>query len=984
MKRRAAPLLSSAFHLLFVGCLGFWLSTLVGCGNGSTPVSANTATKDFSIAVSPATITAAPGTSNSTFSVSITGENGFTDSVTLALSGLPAEATTSPAFPFSLPIGKSQTVTLSAPASTGNFQLTVTGTSGTLIHSSPLTLTISVAPDFGIGVTPTTITAGPGGPTSSFAVSATGQNGFTGSVAIAISGLPSGALISPASPFSVPAGGSQSVNLSIPATASAGTYSVIVTGTSKSLTHSAALALTVELTPDFTIGVSPLTVTAAPGSSFTVSTTALNGFNGSVGIAIVGLPAGTSTSPTLPFTVAAGSSQNVSFSVPSTASPGTYSVVVNGTSGSLAHSASFSLVVNPPPDFSMALTPTAVSANAGSSDSTFTASITGLNGFTGSVAITLSGLPGGATSSPPSPFNVTAGSSQTVTLSLPTATSSGDYTVTATGTAGSLTHAAQLALTVVGQASITTWHYNNARSGANVSETMLTPSNINSTSFGKIATLPVDGFVVGHPLYLENVNVAGQGLHNVVYVATMHDSVYAFDADSTNTSPLWMTSILNYSPAGATSVPSSVKKNAATTGWTEVGIVSTPVIDPATGTLYLVAETYESGNVAHRLHALDVTSGLEILGGPATITASYTLNGTTTTFQDLYELNRPGLLLANGHIYAAFGSNCCNDYSQGWVLSYNAATLQQEGTFTTEPGKTLASIWQKGAGLSTDSSGNIYAETGEGYYAAGANLSISVLKLSQNGTALGLTDWFTPYNHQDLSQNDKDLSNGIVILPDQPGPYAHEAVTVGKEGTIYVLNRDNLGQLCSTCTAGDTQIVEEIPAVDKGSSTPVYWNDVVYFTGVSNSVTAYTLNNGALVVPPSATSAKLVGPSHPMITASGNTNGVLWLIDNGKYLIAMDAITLNTLYRSDQAAGGRDTLPLVAHFASPVAADGKVFIGTQNSIAIYGLLSGTPAAPTTSSASQSLLQDQPFNFMEAGLLEACRDSSKTRSAEQKP
>jgi len=489
---------------------------------------------------------------------------------------------------------------------------------------------------------------------------------------------------------------------------------------------------------------------------------------------------------------------------------------------------------------------------------------------------------------------------------------------------------------LLAQTSVTTWHYDNARTSANTSETVLTPSNVNSASFGKLTTLPVDGFVVANPLYLPGVNVLGQGVHNIVYVATLHDSVYAFDADSTNKSPLWMTSILNYSPAGATSVPSSVKKDSNTTGWTEVGIVSTPVIDPTTGTLYLVAETYENGSVVHRLHALDVTSGVEIPGGPITIAATFTLNGVTTTFTDLYQMNRPGLLLANGHIYIGFGSNCCNDYSQGWVLSYNEATLQQEGAYTTEPGKTLASIWQKGAGISADSSGNIYAETGEGYYAAGTNLSTSVLKLSQSGSAL--TDWFTPYNYQYLSQHDLDLANGVVILPDQPGPYPHELVAVGKQGTIYLLNRDNMGKLCSTCTAGDTQIVEEIPLGSHGNTTPVYWNNILYFSAASNPVTAYTLNNGALVIPASAQSAALPGPSHAVITASGNSNGILWVINGGKTLFAMDAIRLSTLYNSDQAANGRDALPPLAHFATPIAADGKVFVGTQNSLIVYGLL----------------------------------------------
>src|SRR5260370_28688040 len=239
----------------------------------------------------------------------------------------------------------------------------------------------------------------------------------------------------------------------------------------------------------------------------------------------------------------------------------------------------------------------------------------------------------------------------------------------------------------------------------------------------------------------------------------MHDSFYAFDADSANAPPLWMTSIRSYSPAGATTVPATVKKDTGTTGWTELGIISTPVIDTVTDTLYLVAETYENLKVVHRLHALDVTTGQEKFGGPTRIAATYTLNGKTTTFADLYQMNRPGLLLANGHVYIGWGSNGNNAYSQGWVLSYNAATLQQEGTYTAEPGKILASIWQKGAGLSADSSGNIYAETAEGFSAPGTNLSSRVLKLNPIGTTVALADWFTPYNQQYLSSNDLDLNH---------------------------------------------------------------------------------------------------------------------------------------------------------------------------------------------------------------------------------
>jgi hypothetical protein len=450
----------------------------------------------------------------------------------------------------------------------------------------------------------------------------------------------------------------------------------------------------------------------------------------------------------------------------------------------------------------------------------------------------------------------------------------------------------------------------------------------------------VDGFVVAQPLYLGGVYISGQGVHNVLYVVTLHDSVYAFDADSNNPSPLWMTSILTYSPAGAQSVPASVKQNATTTGWSEVGIVSTPVIDPSTGTLYLVAETYEGGNVVHRLHALDVTTGLETLGGPTTIAASYTLNGTTTVFKDLFQMNRPGLLLANGHIYIAFGSNCCNNYSQGWMLSYNATTLQQEGAFTPEPGRTLASIWHKGGGIPADSSGNIYAETSEGYYQAGTNLAMSVLKLSQSATALGLADWFTPYNYQFLGDNDKDLADGVLILPDQPGAFPHEVIAVGKEGTIYLLNRDNMGRLCSTCTSatGDNQIVQELLQAEKGTGIPVYWNNTVYFTGDSMPISGYTLQNGTLLVPPVQSPQAMGGGGHAILTANGSSNGILWFTSSGRNLYALNATTLQPIYDSTQAANGRDTVPPLAHFATPVAINGKVFLGTQNSVVVYGLL----------------------------------------------
>jgi hypothetical protein len=488
------------------------------------------------------------------------------------------------------------------------------------------------------------------------------------------------------------------------------------------------------------------------------------------------------------------------------------------------------------------------------------------------------------------------------------------------------------------QVRVTTWRYSNAITGANINETMLTPENVNPVTFGKRFSQPVDGFIVGHPLYVPNLNLPGQGVHNVVFVATMHDSVYAFDANTPETPPLWQTSLLSYSPAGAMPMSATLKKNASTTGWTEVGVVSTPVIDPSTNVMYVVAETYEGTQVVHRLHALDITTGLEVLNGPTTITASVTENGVTSVLTDFYEINRPGLLLANGHIYIGWGSNCCNaPHTGGWVLSYNAQTLQQEGVFDVEPGKGLASIWQKGASLSSDASGAIYAETGEGYYSPGLNLSESVFKLNQTGTTLTLADWFTPFNHSYLSNNDLDLAHGVVILPDQPGPIPHELVSIGKVGTIYLLNRDNMGQLCTACSTLDTQIVQELNNQVLGSGTPVYWNNQLFFDPQNAPMQVFTLNNGNLTLPPAMSSTNVGGGGHGIITANGNTNGIFWYI-NGPAMLAIDAQTLMELYSTKQAAQGRDALPLPAHFAMPISADGLVFVGTSTSLVVYGLL----------------------------------------------
>jgi len=292
------------------------------------------------------------------------------------------------------------------------------------------------------------------------------------------------------------------------------------------------------------------------------------------------------------------------------------------------------------------------------------------------------------------------------------------------------------------------------------------------------------------------------------------------------------------------------------------------------------------------------------------------------------------------------------------VMSFNTLSAQQEA-FDLEPGGRFGSVWQKGAGLSADSDGYVYADTGEGGMVDGVDLGITVFKLGQSGSQLSLADWFTPWNWSYLSANDVDINNAVVILPDQSGPVPHEAITLGKEGTIYVLNRDNMGQLCSTCNGSDTQIVQELLKVATMGFTPVVWNGSVYITG-SSKLQIYTLNNGLLT--PSISST--IGSTHPVITSNGTSNGIIWLM-NGNHLSALNALSLDVLYTSNQAANERDTLPPYAHFGSPIAADGEVFVGTLDSLVVYGLFP-VVKEPSNLSASvnpSSVNQAESFTVM---------------------
>jgi len=506
-----------------------------------------------------------------------------------------------------------------------------------------------------------------------------------------------------------------------------------------------------------------------------------------------------------------------------------------------------------------------------------------------------------------------------------------------------------MASTAASQVSVTTEHNDNSRTGQNISETFLTPSNVTTKYFGKLFTQSVDGLVVAQPLYMPGVVIPNAGTHNVVYVATQHDSVFAFDADNnsgSNASPLWTTSFINPS-AGITTQSSTDQGCGPETGFTEIGVMGTPAIDATTNTLYVVAKTNENGSYIFRLHALDITNGQEKFGGPVAITGSVVNSfGSSVPFVTTHQAQRPGLLLLNGNVYIGFGSNGCDHNAHGWVFSYNAASLQQTGGFNTTPDvKEGGSVWQSGAGLAGDSAGNVYfASAALGDFDAntgGMDFGDTVLKLNLSGGPLTWVDYFTPANQSFLNSGDLDLgSGGVVLLPDQPGSNPHLLLAAGKEGVIYLVNRDNMGQF----NVNGDNVVQEISSnLGEVYSIPVYWNGMVYYLGTNNhSLQAYSLSNGLLSSSPVAQSILLAGRGLPSLSANGTANGLIWLLRGPSYATAMltafNTANLAITYSSNQAAGNRDTVGPIAHFATPTIANGKVYVGTTTQLTVYGLM----------------------------------------------
>ncbi|MFO0908213.1 MAG: hypothetical protein U0794_07615 [Isosphaeraceae bacterium] len=522
-------------------------------------------------------------------------------------------------------------------------------------------------------------------------------------------------------------------------------------------------------------------------------------------------------------------------------------------------------------------------------------------------------------------------------------------------------------------------------------ETTLAPANVNATTFGKRLSIPVDGQVYAQPLFVPGLAITtgeAPGIHDTVIVATENDSVYAIDADSG--AILWETSFVDPS-RGITAVPSDVVQC-----WDvspRYGITGTPVIDPATNTLYVVANTLDTSSgtnvVAYTLHALDLSTGAEKPGGPVTIaetgwnfetfdlisgpqvagTGDGSVDG-VITFNAVRQHQRSALALSNGIVYVAFGAHCVGDPYHGWILGYDAQTLAPRAVFNTTPNAQRGGIWMNGNPPKFDEQGNLYVMTGNGTFdatldAAGfpslGNYGDSFLKLAVdpastpaspniNGWGLKVLDYFTPSNQAVLDEFDKDLGSGsVLLLPDGLGSAEHPHLLVGggKDGTIFLLDRDDMGKFGVQVN----RVVQELP----GTLTAIFdapallGSTLYYVPGYADTAKSYTIADGRIGPTPTSASAETFGfpgPT-PVISADAGANGIVWLVDRSRsQLRAYDAQGFDRLlYTSAQAANERDVLGTASKFSVPVVAEGRVLVGTASSLVIYGLLDETPPPP---------------------------------------
>jgi hypothetical protein len=502
-------------------------------------------------------------------------------------------------------------------------------------------------------------------------------------------------------------------------------------------------------------------------------------------------------------------------------------------------------------------------------------------------------------------------------------------------------------------AQITTSQYDNLRTGATLNETILTPQNANAARFGRLGAFKVDGAVYAQPLYIPAAEIPGKGKHNVLFVATEHDSVYAFDADRPNSEPLWRVNFLD-DKRGVTTV--GARDVRCPFIRPEVGITPTPVIDLKTGTVYVLARTMIEHTLGgneyfQHLHALAITTGVEKFGGPKLISASVTGKGAGAVngqvrFDALRENPRAALLLANDTLYLTWASSCDVDPYHGWVMAYDPQTLGQKAALNVTPDGSEGGIWASDTGPAADASGNVYVPTGNGTFdaaAGGRDYGDSVLKLTLKGPSLVIADFFTPSNQAQLSDTDADLgSSGPILLPDQPGPHRHLLLQPTKGAEIDVLDRDQMGKFRPD---GDA-IVRSIGMAGGGYGAMAYWNQHVYFACSDDYLRDYAIEKGELRLN-QYSGRKFANPgATPSVSAHGGKNAIVWAIatktwngpDQPAVLYAFDANDIQQPTYSSEQNSQRDRAAMATRFAIPLVVNGRVYFSARGEVEVYGLL----------------------------------------------
>ena len=522
---------------------------------------------------------------------------------------------------------------------------------------------------------------------------------------------------------------------------------------------------------------------------------------------------------------------------------------------------------------------------------------------------------------------------------------------------------------------VLTWRYDLTHAGQNTTETLLTPGNVNVSSFGKLFSLSVDSTVYAQPLYVPALKMSDGLEHNVLFVATENDSIYAFDADSNggaNANPIWHISLLTAAHgagAGATAVPweDTGSPDVAPT----IGITGTPTINPATNTMYVVAATKENGAYFSRLHAINIITGAEQPNSPANITATVagTGNGSSggqLSFSPLWENQRTALDYYNGYVYFGYGAHGDNGPWHGWLFAYNATTLQQSAQLCLTPNGIGAGLWASGAGLPIDTSvsgGRMFVVTGNGThstyppFSATTELGESVIAFNLANGGLTPTDAFTSFNYQDLNDHDWDLgSGGLLMVPNNNGPNPHMLIQSGKEGRIVVLNRDNLGGYAAGASSNTNALQDistVIPAGQGFWATPAYWNGNVYLWATQNVPMLFKLVDGVLDSTPDSQSSITSAFPDPSfsISSNGTLDGIAWAVRSDQFntngpgvLYAWNANDLtNTIYESDTNSQ-RDAVGPANKFSIPIVTNGKVYVAAYGEVDVYGLFNGEPAA----------------------------------------